>query len=113
MSLPHTDEQKAPGKYDCHFDSYIHGQLLEFVDYFGEVNEYGVVTWKLDLNEDIVPEHELIEMMKHYGTPWLIIQEDDRGFVTVMAIVSESERDALYARFEASYNEWQNQEEEQ
>lgn len=100
---PHVAEQKQPGKYDCHYDSYVHGDLCQWADGFGDVNEYGAYFHRIDLTEDIVPEHELIEMIRHYGTPYLLVQEDDRGFVIVVAFATEEHRDDEWSRLEADF----------
>lgn len=101
----HTEEQKAPGKYDCLFDSYVHGDLGDHVEFIGSV-EYGIVTQKIELTEDLVPEHELIQMIEHYGFRFLLVQENDQGLVQVVAFETEKALNEEYERMDADFTKW-------
>lgn len=109
----HRIEQKAPGKYDCHYDSWIHGEYAtEFSsdDEFGDVNDYGMWNGRVTITAESRDEREAIG---HYGGPFLIIQEDGQGFVTIGSYDDEAQRDAEFQRLSELYFAWADAEDEE
>jgi hypothetical protein len=121
----------AAGKYNCHYDSWVHGELLSHGgadDEFGDVNDYGVWTGRLDLEAECEGhEHDPSNPASvagvtmtcdgscrgdehraslHYGGPFLIIQEGSSGFVTIVGYAEATARDAEYDRLFSEYDQW-------
>lgn len=128
-TTPHGIETKAPGKYDCGFDKWVHEETLSWSDGFGDVNDYGLYVSSVTLDPECEghpdDDHSIAAGMvageshycdgtcttegraaQHYGTPYLLILEDRQGFIVVHPFATEDERDTEYQRMEKLYDQW-------
>lgn len=108
----HTTEAKAPGKYDCHFDSWVHGELLtgEAGDGHVEAPTGWFVAVDLDTGH---ANHDESLAAEHYGSRWLIVKEDSRGFVGVFPFENEEQREIMLGLLVEQFNDWNDQDGDQ
>lgn len=91
------------GKFDCHFDEYVHGIILEDGDP-GEGDVQSPSAWFTEVGLDSSNELESAAI-HHYGSEWLIARElnDGRWFVEVYPTLADRDdrMDALRHGLEA------------
>lgn len=86
-------------KYENEYDEYVHHEAADFFN--GDVQSPSGAFAALDLGES---DGEAINA--HYGHPWLLILEDNDGFVTVHVFESKEERDRSFDALYDSYQHW-------
>ncbi len=123
------------GKYDCSFDERVHELTMDgSVDGSGQTDAptgwFAAVTLDIEceghpdddstVNEAAGGEHTCDgscssdwEIYQHYGTPYLMINEDSNGFVYVAALATEEMQQLLLKTLEDQYTEWYDQDGEQ
>lgn len=58
---------------------------------------------RVDLN---LPDDDTALAVQTYGSPFVIVREDEQGFVSVIGFPSELERDRAFDRLELAYSLW-------
>ena len=113
------------GKLDCLFDEKVHEYTLDgFCEMDGSVEAPCGWFGKVDLvSEDDLgamsimvdgaPANEEDDAaIAHYGTRFLLVRENEQGFVYVIPFQTEEGRDAAYQQLIVEYDTWSAMEEE-
>lgn len=95
------DECSRPGKFDCAADEKINE--ITFEECIGEGDVQADCAWFAPVSLGDLFEGDLI---KHYGTRWLIARENSDGRFWVECYDTEAARAERVEGLRASWNEW-------
>lgn len=133
MMAEHGVDCHGIGKFDCEFDERVYVLSL---DDQAEGNAEAPSGWwapiDLDVDCDGHPDDDSTvneaagaehtcdgscmpewDLFQHYGTRWLVVGGDSQGFVRVVALPTEEQRDLLAYGLLIQFNAWYDGDEDQ
>lgn len=96
----HTECARV-GKFDCHYDQYVHSASLE--EGLGEGDVQAPCAWFAEFTLDPAAEPGFAE---HYGGRWLVLRELEDGRFFVEVYETSEARDERLEALRTAYEDW-------